>query len=63
MTVLEAAGIEYTERPALTVRMDHVPGAGAVAFRKLAKAGVNGEGDSRRDTRSPPQGTRVEIAA
>ena len=41
--VLNAAGIEYAERPALTVRMDNVPGAGAVTFRKLAKAGVNVE--------------------
>jgi hypothetical protein len=42
-TVLDAAGIEYTERRALTVRMDNVPGAGAVTFRKLATAGVNVE--------------------
>lgn len=42
-TALDAAGIEYTERPALTVRMDNVPGAGAVTFRNLAKAGVNVE--------------------
>jgi hypothetical protein len=42
-TVLDAAGIEYSERPALTVRMDNIPGAGAVTFRKLAKAGVNVE--------------------
>jgi hypothetical protein len=39
--VLEGAGIECTERPALTVRMDNVPGAGAATFRKLANAGVN----------------------
>jgi len=38
---LDAAGIGYAERPALTVRMDNVPGAGAAAFRKLADAGVN----------------------
>ncbi|HEU4423175.1 MAG TPA: hypothetical protein VFR67_11635 [Pilimelia sp.] len=38
---LVGAGIEYVERPALTVRMDNVPGAGATAFRKLADAGVN----------------------
>lgn len=38
---LEGAGIEYVERPALTVRMDNVPGAGAATFRKLADAGVN----------------------
>jgi hypothetical protein len=39
--VLEGAGIQYTEHPALTVRMDNVPGAGAATFRKLANAGVN----------------------
>jgi hypothetical protein len=39
--VLDSAGIAYTERPALTVRMDNVPGAGAATFRKLADAGVN----------------------
>lgn len=38
---LAGAGIEYVERPALTLRMDNVPGAGATAFRKLADAGVN----------------------
>ena len=41
--VLGAAGIKYAERPSLTVRMDNVPGSGAVMFRKLAKAGVNVE--------------------
>lgn len=40
-TALQAAGIEYTERPALTVRMENVPGAGAATFRRLANAGVN----------------------
>ncbi|HEY3008727.1 MAG TPA: hypothetical protein VGJ63_11790 [Micromonosporaceae bacterium] len=40
-TALDGAGIEYSERPALTVRMDNVPGAGAATFRKLADAGVN----------------------
>jgi hypothetical protein len=40
-TTLEGAGIEFTERPALTVRMDNVPGAGAATFRKLANARVN----------------------
>jgi hypothetical protein len=40
-TALEGAGIDFTERPALTVRMDNVPGAGAATFRKLANAGVN----------------------
>jgi hypothetical protein len=34
-------GLEYEIRPALTVRMDNQPGSGAVAFRKLADAGVN----------------------
>jgi hypothetical protein len=38
---LEGAGMEFTERPALTVRMDNVPGAGAATFRKLADADVN----------------------
>jgi hypothetical protein len=40
-TALEGAEIEFDERPALTVRMDNVPGAGAATFRKLADAGVN----------------------
>ena len=40
---LEGAGIEYLLRPALTVRMENLPGAGAAAFRKLADAGVNVE--------------------
>ena len=39
--VLEAAGMEYLMRPALTVRLENLPGAGATAFRKLADAGVN----------------------
>jgi hypothetical protein len=38
---LEGADIEYDERPALTIRMENVPGAGAKAFRRLADAGVN----------------------
>jgi hypothetical protein len=38
---LEDADIEYNERPALTIGMENVPGAGAKAFRKLADAGVN----------------------
>jgi hypothetical protein len=38
---LEGADIEYVERPALTIRMENVPGAGAMAFRRLADAGVN----------------------
>jgi hypothetical protein len=41
--VLETAGVTYVEHPALTVRMDNVPGAGAATFRKLADAGVNVE--------------------
>ena len=41
--VLEGAGIEYLLRPALTVRMANLPGAGAAIFRKLAEAGVNVE--------------------
>jgi hypothetical protein len=40
-TALEGAEIEFDERPALTVRMDNRPGAGAATFRKLADAGVN----------------------
>jgi hypothetical protein len=39
--VLEAADIEYLMRPALTVKLENLPGAGAAAFRKLADAGVN----------------------
>ncbi len=39
--VLDGAGIGYLMRPALTVRMENLPGAGAAAFRKLADAGVN----------------------
>jgi hypothetical protein len=40
-TALESAGIEFTERPALTVRMDNRPGAGAATLRKLSDANVN----------------------
>ena len=40
-TVLQNAGIEYTMRPALTVRMENQPGTGAATFRKLADAAVN----------------------
>jgi len=40
---LDGAGIEYLLRPALTVRMENLPGAGAATFRKLADAGVNVE--------------------
>jgi hypothetical protein len=41
--VLDGAGIEYLLRPALTLRMENLPGAGAATFRKLADAGVNVE--------------------
>lgn len=40
-TVLGDASVGYTRRPALTVRMENQPGAGAATFRKLADAGVN----------------------
>jgi hypothetical protein len=40
-TVLQNAGIEYTMRPALTIRMENQPGTGAATFRKLAEAAVN----------------------
>ncbi len=40
-TVPGSAGIEYLIRPALTVRMQNLPGSGAETFRKLAGAGVN----------------------
>ena len=39
--VLETVGMEYLMRPALTVKLENLPGAGAAAFRKLADAGVN----------------------
>ena len=41
LDVLEAAGLEYLMRPALTVELENLPGAGAAAFRKLADAGIN----------------------
>ncbi len=40
-TALAGAKVRYTRRPALTVRMENQPGAGAVTFRKLADAGVS----------------------
>lgn len=40
---LTEAGIGYTRRPALTIRMENQPGAGAATFRKLADAGVNAD--------------------
>lgn len=39
--VLEAVGLEYLMRPALTIRLENQPGAGAAVFRTLADAGVN----------------------
>jgi hypothetical protein len=39
--VLQRAGIEYLIRPAITVKMENLPGAAAATFRKLADAGVN----------------------
>ena len=39
--VLDGAGIGYQLRPAVTVKMANLPGAGAAAFRKLADADVN----------------------
>ena len=42
-TVLQDADIGYTMRPALTIRMENQPGAGAATFRKLADAGVNAD--------------------
>jgi hypothetical protein len=42
-TALADAAIEYTRRPALTIRMENQPGAGAATFRKLADVGVNAD--------------------
>ena len=42
-TVLQDSGIPYTMRPALTIRLENQPGAGAATFRKLADAGVNAD--------------------
>jgi hypothetical protein len=42
-TALADAGIGYAMRPALTIRMENQPGAGAATSRKLAGAGVNAE--------------------
>jgi hypothetical protein len=39
--VLEALGLEYLMRPALTIKLENLPGAGAAVFRKLADAHVN----------------------
>ena len=38
---LEGADIQYLIRPAVTVKMANLPGAGAATFHKLADAGVN----------------------
>lgn len=40
---LARAGLGYARRPALTIRMESQPGAGAATFRKLAGAGVNAD--------------------
>jgi hypothetical protein len=40
---LDSMGIEYLLRPALTVRMENLPGAAAATFRRLADAGINVE--------------------
>ena len=40
---LRDAGLAYTVRPALTIRMENQPGTGAATFRKLADAGVNAD--------------------
>jgi hypothetical protein len=40
-TALQEADIGYSMRPALTIRMENQPGAGAATFRELANAGVN----------------------
>ena len=42
-TALQDAGLRYTMRTALTIRMENQPGAGAWTFRKLAEAGVNAD--------------------
>jgi hypothetical protein len=42
-SALDSVGIDYTTRPALTIRMENQPGSGAATFRKLADAGVNAE--------------------
>ena len=42
-TALADVGIGYARRPALTIRMENQPGAGAATFRKLADVGVNAD--------------------
>jgi hypothetical protein len=43
-TALEGAGIEFTERPVLQVKVPDQPGEASKFGRKLADAGVNIEG-------------------
>jgi hypothetical protein len=38
---LQASGIDYVEREAVTIRLQNVPGAGAATFQRLADANVN----------------------
>jgi hypothetical protein len=40
-TALAGAGLGYTRRPALTIRMENQPGAGAATSRRLAGAGAS----------------------
>ncbi len=40
-TALDRAGMTFTERVALTVRLPNLPGAGAAMFRTLADVNVN----------------------
>ena len=40
---LQDAGLRYTMRTALTIRMENQPGSGASTFRTLADAGVNAD--------------------
>ncbi len=42
-TALADADLGYSMRPALTVRMENQPGAGAATFRRLADVGVNAD--------------------
>jgi hypothetical protein len=41
--VLRQAGIGFSIRRALTIRMENQPGTGGATFRKLADAGVNAD--------------------
>jgi hypothetical protein len=49
---LEGADIQYLIRPAVTVKMANLPGAGAATFHKLADAGRTGPGVRCGRTRS-----------